>query len=203
MTAKSIVITTLVFLLLAACAPATTPPPTPDINAIQTAAAQTVIVQVAQTEAAQPTATQEALPTATIEVTMAPSLTPTISGIIAGPGTQLLCDDAKFVSDVTVPDPPIGQPMTPGQDFLKTWKIRNAGSCTWGAGYSVIYGGYNDKLGGVPAAIAATVIPGQEVDVSVQFKAPTKLGEYLSAWRMANASGFAFGEFFYVRIIVR
>lgn len=93
--------------------------------------------------------------------------------------------------------------MTPGQDFLKTWKVRNTGDCTWGAGYTVVYGGYNDKMSGVPASIPSPVVPNQDVDVSVQFKAPTKVGEYLSAWRMANPNGYAFGQFFFVKIIVR
>jgi hypothetical protein len=58
-------------------------------------------------------------------------------------------------------------------------------------------------MNGVPAAIPTPVIPNQEVDVSVQLKAPTKVGEYLSAWRMANPRGYAFGQFFYIKIIVR
>jgi hypothetical protein len=201
MTTKSIILATIVILLLAACAPATTPPPTLDINAISTAAAQTVVVGFSQTAAAVPTATQEPLPTATIEMTEAPSPTPTFGAIIAGPGTALLCDDAAYGAplDITIPD---GTQVTPGQDFLKTWKIRNTGACTWGAGYTVVFG-YGEKMGGVPAAISTTVIPGQEVEVSVQFKAPTKLGEYKSWWRMANAQGSAFGKFFSVWIIVR
>jgi hypothetical protein len=199
MTTKSIALTILLFLLLAACAPATTPAPTPDINAIQTAAAQTVVVQFSQTAAALPSPTEEPRPTATSAVTEAPSPTPTFGAIIAGPGTALLCDDAKWASDVTIPD---GSQMTAGQDFLKTWKIRNTGACTWGAGYTVVFG-YGEKMGGVPTSISATVIPGQEVEVSVQFKAPTKLGEYKGWWRMANARNSAFGEFFSVWIIVR
>ncbi len=198
MTAKHIILA-LLPLLLGACTPANTPAPTPDVNAIYTAAAQTITVQLSQTAAA-PLPTQELTATATVLVTETPSLTATLGGILAGPGTKLLCDDSKWVTDVNIPD---GAQMTPGQDFLKTWKIRNSGTCSWGAGYTVIYGGYNDKMNGAPAALNTTVIPGQEVEVSVQFKAPTKVGEYLSAWRMANPSGFAFGEFFFVRIIVR
>lgn len=199
MTAKSIITPILLLLLLAACAPATTPAPTPDLNAVYTAAAETVIVGFSQTAEALPSPTEEPLPTATISVTEAPSPTPTFGAIIAGPGTALLCDDAKYVIDITIPD---GSPMTAGQEFLKTWKIRNTGACTWGAGYTIVFG-YGEKMGGVPAALNTTVIPGQEVEVSVQFKAPTKVGEYKGWWRMANAQNSAFGEFFSVWIIVR
>jgi len=203
MTTRHIPITILLALLIGACAPATTPAPTPDIAAIYTAAAQTVIAEISATAAAAVTPTALASPTEE-GPTETPTLTATVVVGLATPGvigTQLgLCDDAQWVVDITIPD---GTQMTPGQDFLKTWKIRNTGACSWGAGYTVIYGGYNDKMNGTPAALTTTVTPGQEVEVSVQFKAPTKAGEYLSAWRMANASGSAFGQFFFVKIIVR
>ncbi|OGO73506.1 MAG: hypothetical protein A3K41_01020 [Chloroflexi bacterium RIFOXYD12_FULL_57_15] len=201
---KHISFTILLALLFAACAPKATPMPTPDISAISTAAAKTVIAEISATAAAAASLTPLASPTSEPS-TEAPTVTVTMTvGVLTTPGilgTPLgLCDNAVFVSDVTVPD---GSVMTPGQEFLKTWKVRNTGDCTWGAGYTVVYGGYNDKMSGVPAALATTVIPNQEVDVSVQFKAPTKAGEYLSAWRMANPSGYAFGQFFFVKIVVR
>jgi len=202
---KHISLTILLTLLFAACAPTATPMPTPDISAISTAAAKTVIAEISATAAAAASLTPLASPTLEPTSAEAPTVTVTMTvGVLTTPGilgTPLgLCDNAVFVSDVTVPD---GSVMTPGQEFLKTWKVRNTGDCTWGAGYTVVYGGYNDKMSGVPAALATTVIPNQEVDVSVQFKAPTKAGEYLSAWRMANPSGYAFGQFFFVKIIVR
>ena len=202
---KHISFTILLALLFAACAPKATPMPTPDISAISTAAAKTVIAEISATAAAAASLTPLASPTLEPTSAEAPTVTVTMTvGVLTTPGilgTPLgLCDNAVFVSDVTVPD---GSVMTPGQEFLKTWKVRNTGDCTWGAGYTVVYGGYNDKMSGVPAALATTVIPNQEVDVSVQFKAPTKAGEYLSAWRMANPSGYAFGQFFFVKIVVR
>jgi hypothetical protein len=206
MNAKYLTLLLLPALLLAACAPKETPMPTPDVGAIQTAAAQTVMADILATQSAQAALTPLASPTA--EATQPAAETPTVTvtltvGVLSTPGllgTPGLCDDAVYVSDGPVLD---GSIMTPGQEFLKTWKVRNTGDCTWGAGYTVVYGGYNDKMSGVPAALATTVIPNQEVDVSVQFKAPTKAGEYLSAWRMANPSGYAFGEFFFIKIIVR
>jgi next-to-BRCA1 protein 1 len=201
MTIKHIALTILLALFIGACAPATTPAPTPDVNAISTAAAQTVIANITNTALAEP---PTSLPTATETIVLSPTatLTPTFS-LTLGPGTQgLLCDDANYdlaTVDVTIPD---GTPMTAGQEFLKTWKIKNTGACSWGAGYNVVFG-YGEKMGGAPAAITTTVVPGQEVEVSVQFKAPAKAGEYKSWWRMANARGSAFGKFFSVWIIVR
>lgn len=206
MNAKHFTLLLLLALLLAACGTGETPMPTPDVGAIQTAAAQTVMADILATQNAAASLTPLASPTA--EATEPPAETPTVTvtltvGVFATPGvlgTPGLCDDAVYVSDVTVPD---GSVMTPGQEFLKTWKVRNTGDCTWGAGYTLIYGGYNDRMSGVPAALTTTVVPNQEVDVSVQFKAPTTPKEYLSAWRMANPNGYAFGQFFFVKIIVR
>lgn len=204
---KYIVPVILLILLLASCAPKATPMPTPDIGVIQTAAAQTVIARISATSAAAASLTPLASPTLEPTWTPAEDSTPVETAtalVLATPvviGTsQGLCDDAVWVSDVTVPD---GTVMTSGQEFLKTWNIRNTGDCTWGAGYGLVYGGYNDKMGGVPASLSSSVTPNQAVEVSVQFKAPTTAGEYLSAWRMSNASGYAFGQFLFVKIIVR
>ena len=201
---KHISLTILLALLFAACAPKATPMPTPDISAISTAAAKTVIAEISATAAAAASLTPLASPTSEPSAE-APTVTVTMTvGVLTTPGilgTPLgLCNNAVWVADVTVPD---GEQMTPGQEFLKTWKVRNTGACTWGAGYTIVYGGYNDKMGGVPAALNTSVTPNQEVEVSVQFKAPTIAKEYLSAWRMADPNGYAFGQFFYVKIIVR
>ena len=97
--------------------------------------------------------------------------------------------------------------MTPGQDFVKTWKIKNAGACTWGAGYKIVYAGYTDKMSGLPQPLTGVIGPGQDVEISVQFKAPIKAGVYVSAWTLANANGrFFFGigaKPLYLKIVVK
>jgi hypothetical protein len=189
--------------LLYACGPTAPLEPTVDVDAIHTFAAETVIAEFTQTAQAIPptvaaTATQDA--SLTPEATVQPTDTavPTNNPFEATP-TDITCDDAIWVSDVTVPD---GTQMTPGQDFVKTWKIKNTGSCTWGTGYTLIHG-YDEKLDGIAEPLTTAVAPGEEVEVSVRFKAPTNAGEHRSYWRMQNALGSAFGEFFYVSIVVR
>jgi hypothetical protein len=116
--------------------------------------------------------------------------------------TPLPCDAMSFdvlSVDVNIPD---GTEMAPNQEFVKTWKIRNTGSCTWGAGYSLIYS-YGERMSGQPQPLAGAVAPGQEVEVSVSFKTPAKANEYVSAWIMANARGFSFGKALFVKIIVK
>ena len=131
-----------VTLLLAGCggAPAQ---PTPDVGFIQTSAANTVIANftmtakaaVTNTPLAAITSAATALETQTQSPQASPAVaTPTLlpGGVTATPG---LCDHYTWnpaTVDVNVPD---GTQMTPGQQFVKTWRIKNDGICTWGAGY--------------------------------------------------------------------
>ena len=189
-------------LFVNACAPATPPAPTPDVNAIYTSAAYTVVAEFTLTAAAftptplPPTETPTlALPTATV--------TPLIASVATNElGTPIeLCDSLTFGTDVdvTIPD---GTEMVPGQTFTKTWKIKNDGACAWGSGYGLVYA-YAEKMSGKPQALATVVQIGEEVQVSVELKAPDKAGEYTSAWQMTNAKGIPFGKALFVKIVVK
>jgi hypothetical protein len=208
MKVKFIVFVVLATLILAACAPATPIVPTPDVLAIRTSAAYTVVAEFTLTAAAF---TPTPLPTETPTVQPTPEPpTETPTTTFATDPTQIalgtpgqLCDNFSFdpaTVDVTILD---GTQMTPGQDFVKTWKIKNTGICSWGDGYGLIYAGYADKMSGQPVPLGTLVEVGQEIDVSVNFKAPTALGEYTSAWQMANAKGIPFGKAIFVKIIVK
>ena len=90
---------------------------------------------------------------------------------------------ATFISDVTIPDDSV---IEAGKTFVKTWRVRNDGTCTWGpSGYPLhalaFTGG--SKLGApdqVP--LPKTVAPGEQVDLSVSMTAPTTAGTYTSQW---------------------
>jgi hypothetical protein len=193
-------------LLLSACgASTTTPEPTPDVAAVRTSAASTVVSRFTLTAAAftptpQPTPTDTTVPEP--EDTATPTATvPVVAVVTNAEGTQVeLCDSLSYVADVTVPDDTV---MSPGQDFVKTWRIKNTGACPWGAGYVLAYAGYSNQMSGKFVALTEVIQPGQEVEVSVQFKAPTAAGEYLSAWTMRNPQGVTFPEIVFVRVIVQ
>ncbi|GEM_PF-248123 len=103
---------------------------------------------------------------------------------------QTFCDHVQFVADVTVPD---GSVFARGATFTKTWRLRNAGTCTWTTAYSLVYAG-GDQMGGpASAALPGEVLPGQTVDVSVSLTAPAAAGQYKGLWKIANASGVQFG----------
>jgi hypothetical protein len=101
-----------------------------------------------------------------------------------------LCDQAQFVSDITVPD---GAAFAPGASFTKTWRFMNAGSCTWTTAYRLVYAG-GDAMGTVNSVkLPVNVPPGQMLDISVTLTAPATPGHYKSLWKFANASGVPFG----------
>jgi Ig-like domain from next to BRCA1 gene len=184
--------------LLISCAPAQSATPTQDVVFIKTAAAQTVVANFTLTAAvsAAPTSTPTSLGTPTSLST--PTLIPTtqitatlVPTQIGHPGaTQiLLCDEYSWddtTVDVNIPD---NTQMTAGQSFVKTWKIKNSGTCTWNTGYQIIYAGYATQMSGQPQPLSLPVTPGQEIEISVNFVAPAQSGSYSSAWTLQNANG--------------
>jgi hypothetical protein len=199
----------LITTLLAACGSANPPQgqePTPDVAVIRTSAASTVISQFTLTAAVfTPTRSLSTEPAET-STPSTPQATGTattqpVAQVTNAQGTTVaLCDNLEFVADVNIPD---GTNMSPGQDFLKTWRVKNTGSCPWEAGYELVYAGYADRMDGQAQALTQVVQPGQEVEISVQFTAPSEIGEYLSAWQMSNPRGVTFPEAIYVKVIVQ
>ena len=101
-----------------------------------------------------------------------------------------ICDQAQFVSDLTVPD---GSTFTPGAAFTKTWRLKNIGTCTWTTSYKVVWAG-GDQLS-APAAVnlPVNVAPGQMVDISVKMTSPTASGHFRGLWKISNLSSVQFG----------
>jgi len=94
------------------------------------------------------------------------------------------------VADVTIPD---NTQITVNNNFTKTWKLKNVGTCTWTSGYEIIFDS-GDQMGG-PASqslTAGTVAPGQTVDVSVNLTAPNNPGTYKGNWKLREPGGVVF-----------
>ncbi len=153
---------------------------TEEPNAVFTQAALTVQAQLSEATPFNtptlpppaPTNTAITLPT-TVLATLPPAASATP-----------VCDQAQFIKDVTIPD---GTTFLPNETFVKTWRLRNAGNCTW-SGYTLVFDSGESMNGTSPIAIG-TVSPGQEVDLSVTLTAPATNGSYRSYWRIRNPSG--------------
>ncbi len=100
------------------------------------------------------------------------------------------CEDkAAFYGDVTVPD---GTTFQQGEKFVKTWKIRNEGSCTWGLDYSLVFSG-GDIMGAPLANPIPEVTPGEIAEISLELTTPSRGGPHQSDWEFQNANGERFG----------
>jgi hypothetical protein len=100
------------------------------------------------------------------------------------------CNLAQFIADVTIPD---GSTIAPGSTFVKTWRLKNVGSCTWTTSYSAVFTG-GDQMG-APATInmPSNVAPGATVDISVNLTAPTVNGHFRGNWKLRDNVGNIFG----------
>jgi hypothetical protein len=163
---------------------------------------ETVLTYAAQTVEAQLTlAAGELQPTITPS-DAEPSVTPEPGDTATPPpdattpapteeATPEVCDRGAFVKDVNYPDDTV---VEAGEVFTKTWRLENAGTCTWNSDYAVIFD-HGDAMEG-PASqelTDGTVPPGEDVDVSIAFRAPDESGDYQGFWKLRNPAGEIFG----------
>jgi hypothetical protein len=92
--------------------------------------------------------------------------------------------------DVTIPDDTV---MQPGQSFTKTWRLVNNGTCKWTRLYAVVFFSGNPMGAQQTQYLNAEVLPGQSIDVSVEFIAPFESGTYQSNWMLQSQAGELFG----------
>jgi hypothetical protein len=168
--------------------------PTVDVNALLTSTAQSFDAKL--TEIAL-----DAVPTATpvvVDVVGTPIPASTATEIPSDSGdteeqgsADLDCDRGDFIADVTIPDDTTFQP---GETFVKTWRLRNSGACTWTSSYSVVF--FEGDSMGSPASFTLTegqVDPGEELEISVELTAPQEPGTYRGDWKLRNPAGQSFG----------
>jgi hypothetical protein len=161
------------------------PQPTVDTQATLQAMVTQTIVALTQTAP-----TQTPIPPTPIIIqvtsTPAPTFTPTST---ATPVSY--CDWAYFIKDVTVPD---GSFVDPGETFIKTWRLKNRGTCTWTPDYMLVFSSGTQMGGTTALRLPGYVAPGQTVDISVTLTAPTTPDHYTGFWMLRNPSGTLFGS---------
>lgn len=178
-------IVVLIISLLACGQGGNVPLATPDLQSLQTYAAETIAaIQAGLGGGSTPVSPVVASDTP-IGATLVPSLLPSST---ATSGPVIPCDSAAFVSE-TIPD---GTNFTPTAAFIKTWRVRNVGTCTWNGSYAIVFD-HGVKLGAPDAVpFPGSVAPGQEVDLSLSMAAPAAEGSYESYWKFRNSSGIIF-----------
>jgi heat shock protein HslJ len=104
----------------------------------------------------------------------------------AGPGGCVL--KMKFLDDVSVPN---GTTLQPNAEFIRTWRVRNEGTCYWDTGYRLVFS-EGDQIGGPASVPVPYTEPGGKADISVPLVAPSTPGTYRGYWVMQASNGAAF-----------
>ncbi len=148
-------------------------------------------------QTAPPFVPPTAAPTAT-PVAVTPQISPTPA---AAPSQPTACQhDLRFVADETIPD---GTQVPPQATLLKVWRVRNAGTCPWGPGYTLRFVA-GDPLDAEPEQPLFPAPPGGEARIEVRFRAPDEPGVYQSVWQATTPDGTAFGDpiFIVIEVVV-
>jgi hypothetical protein len=130
---------------------------------------------------------------------------PAIPGKQAAAATR--CNWVGFVADVTIPDGSTFKAGT-GQGFIKTWRLKNIGSCTWSTAYTLVFANGDQISYLASSPLSKEVKPGETIDLSVPMQAPFVAGHYRGYWQLKTANGALFGmglyaaDPFYVDIVV-
>ncbi len=132
-------------------------------------------------------------PTATPSITPIPTATSRFASSKSGSGSGSTvaegCNKANFVDDVNLGT---GAVIPPGAKFTKVWRIQNTGFCTWTRGYSLVYS-TGDFAGEESVPMPEEVLPGEAVNIGVEFTAPEKEGHYQSHYIFHDSQGYWFG----------
>jgi len=179
-----------------------------DVALTEGASIEDVYTAVAMTLAAQPSeptsTTIAALPSPTSVIVQSPTTvvlsTPTLWNISTNVvySTANGCYNAVYVSDVTIVD---GTVLAPTEEFVKTWKFQNTGSCEWSEDFLITFSSGED-MDGEDTEIDDEVAAGDTDSISVSLIAPDDEGTYTGYWQLATDDGTLFGERVYVLIVV-
>lgn len=138
-----------------------------------------------------PSSPTPAPPTNTPVSSLTPSPTETPSPTFTLSPTTIPCNWLQLVSHVTIKE---GTIFAPGTEFVKVWRIRNIGSCSWSRDYDLVYVDGTRMGGERDVSLAANVLPGQTIDVSISLESPSRPGDYTGEWMLRSANGVLFGE---------
>ncbi len=146
-----------------------------------------------ETPGANPTSTSGSpSPAATPSGTASPNSNSSTSG------TAACTNVATFISDISYAD---GTAVNLGETFTKTWRLHNRGTCTWGAGYNLVFVTGQALTSNTSVAVPETA-PNATADISVSLTAPSSNGRVQGFWQMQGPDGKKFGPRVWVLVNV-
>ena len=152
------------------------------------------LTQIAPTSTAGGPVVPQASSTPLPENTPIPTFTPAPPVNTPIPPTKtpipIPCNAAKYIEDVTIPD---WSKVDAGASFVKTWKVKNVGTCSWTKEYKIFFFGGNQLKAADAVAFPQVVNPGETVNLSVSMTAPSDTGSFSGSWMLKAANGTVFG----------
>jgi hypothetical protein len=154
-----------------------------------------VATSVAKTVAAL-NAQQIVIPTQAIQIpTLAPAPTQTSAPVptqyLPPTPTPLPCNKALPVSE-TYPD---GTTLNINTTFNKSWRIRNAGTCTWNTNYKIKFYSGNAMNGLATMNFTQIIHPGETMDIIMPLKVPAIPGTYTGTWHLYGDDNLDFTQY--------
>lgn len=216
------IVTTLLLasVFVAACGAGAEPPAAEDVDTLMTAAVGTMVSSLFETQTAMvtpatdtpvptppplitstpyPTTTPLPLPSATFvfytaTLSLSTPVTPTVTGTLPTPTVNSSalaygCNNLAFIRDVSIPP---GTVLKRREEFTKTWKVQNTGTCNWMYQYRLVLLSGDGQDASVDN-LGKQVAVWDWAEVSIQMTAPNHGGAYTSYWRMADGGGNMFG----------
>ncbi|MFM8875903.1 MAG: NBR1-Ig-like domain-containing protein [Anaerolineae bacterium] len=151
---------------------------------------------VAETVAAQTPIVITETPAATLFPSKTPFASPTLGTPIAlvSPTTgasigKVECAKASL-QDETIVD---GKIFKPGEEFIKTWYIKNESTCVWDTTYKIVFWSGDILGGGYYYQLPQVTAPGQTIPVSLVLTAPSTPGYYRSEWKLQTPDNIPYG----------
>jgi len=162
---------------------------------------------------------ETAIPTQEVENTSSAISIPTTTPYPQVNWLLSSCDRINVLEDVTIPD---GTALNPGEIFVKSWRLENAGQCDWNDNYRMVF--YEGKPFDAPSSMTPfflkeedqidinvgswgvrthKVEPGGKVDLAMAFRAPLEPGSYSGYWALSNEKQERVDPLFWVMIQVK
>ncbi|NIP48572.1 MAG: hypothetical protein GWO30_00765, partial [Gammaproteobacteria bacterium] len=176
-------------------------------SAVGTAIVETIAASLPQTE--QPSADLDPTSTVSIDENQQ-SLQPTSTRVEQPTQTKTTilptetaiptpCYRAELVEE-TVPD---WSKFSPGKWFAKTWIIKNTGVCEWTEDFRWVLVEGEDFSGVTDVPLNKNVLPGEDLRVLLELKAPLIAGTYQGTYQIFTEEGASVTPLgFWVLIVV-
>jgi hypothetical protein len=153
------------------------------VELLGTAVAQTmsVLQSELQEQAATPIPTATVLPTATSSADLTSQQYYTQNSSYSAQACYAASITSQSIADDTE--------MDQDEDFTQTWKVANAGTCSWPSGTELVFVDGTQMEGDSSEDIGEVVSPGETLSASVALTAPSSDGTYTGEWALVTPDG--------------